>query len=488
MAFAVQIKSARRTEAAERAGPAGRRGPGGPPAAAVAVLLAAVAAGVVAQGAYYAPGRLLVLGLAAVACGVSRRRSRTPVPLACAALAAWVALRALGGDARWFGEAAAAVATLAGLALAVPVLAGAGAAARRRGAEALVGIGVLVAIGCWAGVAWRLPRFAVLVEHRLWRGAATLTYPNAAAAVLVPLALVALALLVARPRSIARAGAGYLVLVGTCAALSRAGFIALGAGLLVLARLVGWRALGRALAPLALGTAIAAAALAPSVPAGAPPRPGTALAGLVAGAAVALLPTRLDRRRRAAVLATAGALALAACVVGGWVLSGRPAPALRPLLASRGNLDSSGRSGAARAALALIREHPVAGTGIGPARFLWLRPDGNLSIAQYAHDEYLQLLVDLGLVGLALLAGVIAAIVLTARRGRTGAPHHHLWAGAVAALVALAVHSGFDFLWHIAVLPLLAGVLTGVAARHPATSEEPHIQWADGPDEGEVPA
>jgi hypothetical protein len=38
------------------------------------------------------------------------------------------------------------------------------------------------------------------------------------------------------------------------------------------------------------------------------------------------------------------------------------------------------------------------------------------------------------------------------------------WAGASAAVTALAVHSGFDFLWHPAVLPLLGGLLCGLAA------------------------
>src|SRR5581483_3067981 len=106
----------------------------------------------------------------------------------------------------------------------------------------------------WAGVAWRLPRFAVLVEHRLWRGGSTLTYPNAAAAALVPLALLALALLIARPDKPLRAAAGYLLLVGVGATLSRAGFLALLVGFGVLAVLAGVRAVWHVL-PVALGAA-----------------------------------------------------------------------------------------------------------------------------------------------------------------------------------------------------------------------------------------
>ncbi|WP_327006601.1 hypothetical protein OHA72_04575 [Dactylosporangium sp. NBC_01737] len=38
-----------------------------------------------------------------------------------------------------------------------------------------------------------------------------------------------------------------------------------------------------------------------------------------------------------------------------------------------------------------------------------------------------------------------------------------LWAGAAAAVTALALHSAFDFLWELAVVPLLLGVLVGIA-------------------------
>jgi hypothetical protein len=36
--------------------------------------------------------------------------------------------------------------------------------------------------------------------------------------------------------------------------------------------------------------------------------------------------------------------------------------------------------------------------------------------------------------------------------------------GATAALIALAIHSGFDFLWHLPVIPLCAGLFAGLAA------------------------
>jgi O-antigen ligase len=144
---------------------------------------------------------------------------------------------------------------------------------------------------------------------------------------------------------------------------------------------------------------------------------------------------------------------------------------LHAVWASRGNLDSSGRTRGALAAFRLVAERPVVGMGPGQARLFWTTPGGNGAVALYAHDEYLQTLVDLGAIGLVLLLAVLAAVALTIRRGRRYPHSPALRAGAIAALAALAVHSGFDFLWHIAVLPLVGALLVGMAG--PATREGP---------------
>src|SRR5690242_13288206 len=138
--------------------------------AAQALLIAALAAGTVAQGAYYPAGRILLIALVAVAVVLARvRPSRRmwTVPIACAALAAWILVRGLTGGGVLL--AVAAIATLATFAAAVVVVATASAEARERYAESLVWLGALVGVAAWAGVAWRIPRFVELVEHRLWR-------------------------------------------------------------------------------------------------------------------------------------------------------------------------------------------------------------------------------------------------------------------------------------------------------------------------------
>jgi len=40
-----------------------------------------------------------------------------------------------------------------------------------------------------------------------------------------------------------------------------------------------------------------------------------------------------------------------------------------------------------------------------------------------------------------------------------------LRAGAIAGLVCLALHSGFDFLWHVPAVPMLAAVAIGLTSR-----------------------
>lgn len=461
-------------------------------------LVVAVAGGVVAQGGYYRSGRLLFTVLVAIAvvlamwspAGGRPERGAWWLPAACAALGAWALVRTIpiggetptGGETATGGEtpigaeatigvasslggqassgsvtlATAAVFTLGGIVAATEVLRRAGPAAHAWLADALLGIGALVAVSAWAGVAWRLPALADPVENRLWRGSSTLTYPNAAAALLVPLALLALAGLAARPAAATRAATAYLLLVGIGAALSRAGLIALAAGLVALALLAGVRAVAAScVAPLA-GAAVATAGLVPSFPTAGPPRPAWAVLALLVGAALAVGVSTLPRPVRVPV-ALAGLLAIPVAV-----LALGP-DALRPILDSRATLASSGRSGAFRAAWDLVERRPLTGWGIGNAMPGWIGADGVPAVARYVHNEYLQILVDLGAIGSAALLGLTVAVVATIRRGRGAGERWDLWAGSTAGVIAFAVHSGADFLWHIPVLPFVAAILVGLA-------------------------
>ncbi|WP_238011520.1 O-antigen ligase family protein [Dactylosporangium sp. AC04546] len=446
-------------------------------------VLAAATAGLVAQGGFYLPGRVLVTALALTAFALALREQTTvtAVPLtavagAAAAIAAWAIVRA--ATAGGATTAAGICATLAVVVAAVAVTGRTRADERWSLTNALVALGVLVALTAWAGVAWRIERWSVLVETKLWRGASTLTYPNAAAAVLAALALLALAALLAEPGSTWRAVAAYLLLVGLGATLSRAGALAFAVGAAVLLSASTVRATLRHLAPATLGAAVALAGLVPSFPAGGDPEPLPAVGALLLGGLLAVHLPRLDGRRLLA--AWAGVLAATAGGVA-WLVS-RPLPAqLDAIAVRRLTLDSMGREGALRSALDQVAAHPVLGTGPGRARFFWSDFEGKLVASRWAHNEYLQWLVDLGAVGLVLLGVLGAAVVVVLRRGRRSGAPPLLWTGAVAAIAALAVHSAFDFLWELAVVPLLFGVLVGMAGPLPGEESAPSLTGEEQP-------
>jgi O-antigen ligase len=108
--------------------------------------------------------------------------------------------------------------------------------------------------------------------------------------------------------------------------------------------------------------------------------------------------------------------------------------------------------------------------GVGPGHFLlhYQAGDGRGPLlARYAHNEYVQTLAVLGVVGLAVLLAAGAGTAAALRRARRG-PSDLRWAGVVAGLSAFAVHSSLDFLWHVPALPLVAAVLLGSALPQPS--------------------
>jgi hypothetical protein len=292
-----------------------------------------------------------------------------------------------------------------------------------------------------------------------------LTYPNATAAVLVLFSLVVLGRLVATPGSVPLAVAAAGLLAGVATTLSRAGALALVVGLVVLAGLLGVRATARAaVAPMA-GALVALLGLLPSMPAASPPRPVLALVGLAAGLALAGMLARRWWWPALALLGLILAVAVAGLLTGSGV-----AAAVRTVAEARANLASPDRTGAVHAALRLVAQQPLTGTGPGHADLRWKGPDHGSQLYTYVHNEYLQVAAELGLVGLVLLAILLVAIAWLLGRARPTGPARATWAGVVAAAAAFAVHSGFDFVWHLPAIVVTVTLLVGLVLPAPGTA------------------
>ena len=96
--------------------------------------------------------------------------------------------------------------------------------------------------------------------------------------------------------------------------------------------------------------------------------------------------------------------------------------------------------------------HPLLGTGSGGFAVEWLRERTIEESVRDVHSLYLETATELGLVGLALLAVFLAGAGGVAARARSET-------GAVAALVAYALHTGLDWDWEMPAVTLLAMVV-----------------------------
>lgn len=146
-------------------------------------------------------------------------------------------------------------------------------------------------------------------------------------------------------------------------------------------------------------------------------------------------------------------------------------------LAGRLDLESLGQEGTTEApsrllftkvTLAMAWDHTLVGVGVGsyePAFLRYLKPPG--MIVDWAHDDYAQLLAELGVVGFtALLVGLVlvARDVLGARpHGSQGEERRLLARMALAGVTPLVLHSFVDFNLRLPGTALWAVVLLGIA-------------------------
>jgi len=125
-----------------------------------------------------------------------------------------------------------------------------------------------------------------------------------------------------------------------------------------------------------------------------------------------------------------------------------------------------------RDCLRMIPQHPLFGAGFNafgtsypPLQRVW-----TMNWINATHNEYLQVVIDMGLAG---LAAAVSLIVTLLTRGRVTARQGPLQAGLFGALVAVLAHNLVDFNWQLAANAATFAALAGLAVQSPAPHLDP---------------
>ena len=117
----------------------------------------------------------------------------------------------------------------------------------------------------------------------------------------------------------------------------------------------------------------------------------------------------------------------------------------------------------------MIAAYPLFGTGLGgyQSTFEKFRTSGFVFTQDYAHNDYLQFLAELGVVGFSIAAAFLLSILIRAVRASLRPPNptiHWLGLGCCGALAAILIHSAADFNLYVPANAILLAWICGVAA------------------------
>jgi hypothetical protein len=124
---------------------------------------------------------------------------------------------------------------------------------------------------------------------------------------------------------------------------------------------------------------------------------------------------------------------------------------------------------------------PLIGIGPGMFRFYWAQHQTIGEYVQNAHSLWFETLAEAGLVGFLLIVGFFGSVVVGGVRRLlrdADAERRALVAAAVAGVAAFCGAAGFDWVWQIGVVPMVAMLLVAVTV---AGLREPALPAASGP-------
>jgi O-antigen ligase len=165
-------------------------------------------------------------------------------------------------------------------------------------------------------------------------------------------------------------------------------------------------------------------------------------------------------------LLMAGGLALVAGLLALWL--GLGSTVERFSHSGSGDLAHDRRVSIDRDTWKIVRDHPWTGTGLGTLETVFPRYESYYDglVVDHAHNDYLELLADTGLIGGVCLAGFIALLawrgLANVRRAR-GPDARALYTGALVGCAGLLLHSFADFNMHIPSNALLFLLLAAMA-------------------------
>jgi len=193
----------------------------------------------------------------------------------------------------------------------------------------------------------------------------------------------------------------------------------------------------------------------------------TSRSGIIAGALAIFVTASVMGARRPAFVLTAAAAGVAVVAVTLAALPIEGVDAVRPAIW--------------RDTLSLIRAFPITGSGLGTFETALFRykTAAPLYTVDYAHNDYLQLLAELGVTGFLMLAAAAIGVVWKAAaiaRASLNAQTKAVAGAGLGAFAAIALHSMTDFNLYIPAnamtLAWIAGAVLGVDRRAGAARRE----------------